>query len=416
MKIAILSDFHLGFSFGPETERDSFENAEEAISRASNSDLIIIAGDIFDSRSPKTQTWAEALKIFSQPLLRECTGVKLVSCTKELKDVSKKALNHLPIVAIHGNHERRSKGEVTPVEALENAGMLIHLHLQTVVFEKDGVKVAIHGMSSVPERYAKDVLERWNPKPLEGCFNILLLHQSIDPYVYSPLEPPTLNLESLPKGFDLIVDGHVHTHALDKCNGTPFCVVGSTTFTQLQKSEADSQKGFVMLEIKEKAKLDFVPLEKCRKFFYEEIEIGEHPRSQIEKKISDIISLQTFEKEPIIRIKILGEEGKITDKELREIEKKFAGKAIIFFSKELESKEVSEKIEFLRNLRDQKLSIEEIGLNILKKNLEELNFKPVFDHEKVFWLLSEGKIEDALNLILGEQKTLDMWKSEKNDN
>jgi DNA repair exonuclease SbcCD nuclease subunit len=410
MKIAILSDFHLGFSFGPETERDSFENVEEALEKALDSDLIIIAGDIFDSRSPKTQTWAEALKIFSKPLLVENKGVKLVSCTKQLKEISKKTLNHLPVIAIHGNHERRSKDEITAVEALENAGMLIHLHLQTIVLEKDGVKIAVHGMSSVPERYAKDVLDAWNPKPLEGCFNILLLHQSIDPYVYSPLEPPTLNLSSLPDGFDLIVDGHVHTHALDKCNSTPFCVVGSTVLTQLQKNEAESKKGFVKVEIKDKLKLDFVPLEGCRKFFYEEVEVGESPRWQIEKKIAEILSSQVFRKEPIIRIKILGKESEVIDRDLREMEKKFSGRAILFFSKELESEEMSEKIEFLRNLREQKLSVEEIGLNILKKNLEELNFEPVFDHEKIFWLLSDGKVEEALNLIVGEQKTLDLWK------
>jgi DNA repair exonuclease SbcCD nuclease subunit len=410
MKIAILSDFHLGFSFGPETERDSFENVEEALEKALDSDLIIIAGDIFDSRSPKTQTWAEALKIFSKPLLVENKGVKLVSCTKQLKEISKKTLNHLPVIAIHGNHERRSKDEITAVEALENAGMLIHLHLQTIVLEKDGVKIAVHGMSSVPERYAKDVLDAWNPKPLEGCFNILLLHQSIDPYVYSPLEPPTLNLSSLPDGFDLIVDGHVHTHALDKCNSTPFCVVGSTVLTQLQKNEAESKKGFVKVEIKDKLKLEFVPLEGCRKFFYEEVEVGESPRWQIEKKIAEILSSQVFRKEPIIRIKILGKESEVIDRDLREMEKKFSGRAILFFSKELESEEMSEKIEFLRNLREQKLSVEEIGLNILKKNLEELNFEPVFDHEKIFWLLSDGKVEEALNLIVGEQKTLDLWK------
>lgn len=410
MKIAILSDFHLGFSFGPETDRDSFENAEEAVEKALDSDLLIIAGDIFDSRSPKTQTWADALKILSKPLLRESTGVKLVSCTKQLKEISKKTLSHLPVVAIHGNHERRSKDETTAVEALENAGMLIHLHLQTIVLEKDGVKVAVHGMSSVPERYAKDVLERWKPKPLEGCFNILLLHQSIDPYVYSPLEPPTLSLSSLPEGFDLIVDGHVHTYALDKCNSTPFCVVGSTVLTQLQKNEAESKKGFAKVEVKDKMKIEFVPLEKCRRFFYEEVEAGESSRWQIERKIDSVLSSEVFKKEPIIRLKIFGKEDEIIDRELREVEKKFSGRAILFFSKELESKEVSEKIEFLRNLRDQKLSIEEIGLNILKKNLEELNFEPVFDHEKIFWLLSEGKVEDALNLIVGEQKTLDLWK------
>jgi len=406
MRIAVLSDFHLGFELNSDTENDSFENAEEAIDKALNSDLIIIAGDIFDSRSPKTQVWAKALHILSKPLLHESTDVKLVSCTKELKKISKKTLSHLPVIAVHGNHERRSKDEITAVEALENAGMLIHLHLHTAIIEKDGVKVAIHGMSSVPERFAKDVLNAWQPKPIEGCFNILVLHQSVQPYVYSNLEPPTINLEDLPRGFDLIIDGHVHTHSVDKIDGTPFVVVGSTMLTQLQRNEAESKKGFVMLDVNKSCKIEFVTLEKCRSFFYEEVRAANNLKAEVEKKVSEILSSQAFAKPPLIRIKLVGKESSVIDRELAEIEKKFAGKAVLIFAKELESEELSEKAELLKSLREQKLSVEEMGLNLLKKNLEELNFSPEFDYEKLFWLLSEGKADTALKVLTGEQTTL----------
>jgi DNA repair exonuclease SbcCD nuclease subunit len=406
MRIAVLSDFHLGFELNSDTENDSFENAEEAIDKALNSDLIIIAGDIFDSRSPKTQVWAKALHILSKPLLHESTDVKLVSCTKELKKISKKTLSHLPVIAVHGNHERRSRDEITAVEALENAGMLIHLHLHTAIIEKDGVKVAIHGMSSVPERFAKDVLNAWQPKPIEGCFNILVLHQSVQPYVYSNLEPPTINLEDLPRGFDLIIDGHVHTHSVDKIDGTPFVVVGSTMLTQLQRNEAENKKGFVMLDVNKSCKIEFVTLEKCRSFFYEEVRAANNLKAEVEKKVSEILSSQAFAKPPLIRIKLVGKESSVIDRELAEIEKKFAGKAVLIFAKELESEELSEKAELLKSLREQKLSVEEMGLNLLKKNLEELNFSPEFDYEKLFWLLSEGKADTALKVLTGEQTTL----------
>lgn len=411
MRIAVLSDLHIGYALNSETEEDCFENAEEAIDKALDSDLIIVAGDIFDSRAPKTQAWAKALHIFSKPLLKESTGVKLVSCTKQLKSISRKTLSHLPVVAVHGNHERRSRGEVTTVEALENAGMLVHLHLQTIILEKDGVKVAVHGMSSVPERFAKDVMEAWKPKPVEGCFNILLLHQSVDPYVYSPLEPPTLDLSNLPAGFDLIIDGHVHVHAVDKSDSTPFLIVGSTIFTQLQKNEAEVKKGFVELEVGGKLKIDFVPLEKCRKFFYEEINLsGQSVRMQVEQRIDEILSTEAFSKPPVIRLKLVGKDSEVVDRDLAEIEKKFSGKAILIFAKELESQEITEKMEFFKNLREQKLSVEEIGLNLLKKILEDLNFSPTFDYEKIFWLLSGGETEKVFKLLTGEQTTLDMLK------
>lgn len=408
MRIAILSDFHFGFAYNSELENDSFENVEEVMEKALNSDLILICGDIFDTRMPKTQTWANALRILTKPLLKPNPGIKLISSTKELKPISQKTLSHLPVIALHGNHERKTKEELNAVQALENAGILIHLHCQTIVFEKDEIRVAIHGMSSVPERYAKDVLYQWNPKPLENCFNILLLHQNIDPYVYSPLELPSLNLSNLPKGFDVIVNGHVHTYTSEKIGSINFIIPGSTVVVQFQPSEAEIEKGFVVLDVEKELKIDFVPLEKNRKFFYEKIELTNNlpAREQIEKKLNEIIYSKNFLKPPIVRMKIVGKETEVLDQELRSIERKYSGKAILLFSKELESPEITEKIEFLRNLREQKLSIEEIGLNLFKKNLEELQFGMMFDYEDIFKLLSEGEAEKAFNILTGEQKTL----------
>jgi len=407
MKISILSDFHFGFAYNSEMENDSFDNAEEAMEKVLDSDLILIGGDIFDTRLPKTQTWANAIKVLAKPLLKENTGVKLVECTKHLKEISRKTLNHLPVIALHGNHERRAKTEINPVEVLENAGILIHLHCQTIIFEKNGVKVAIHGMSNVSERFAYDVLNQWNPKPLPDCVNILLLHQSIDPYVYSPLEPPTLNLSNLPKGFDLIIDGHIHTQIQQKLNGTKFIIPGSLAITQFQKNEAETEKSFVKLDIDKEIKSEFIPLEKNRKFFYEEIKLEEKSvRDQIEGKISDIVYTRNLSKPPVIRLKIAGKETELLDQELRDIERKYSGKAILVFVKELESPEMTEKIEFMKNLREQKLSTEEIGLNLLKKNLEELQFESTFDYEDMFRMLTESEVDSAFTILTGEQKTL----------
>ncbi|MEM7818707.1 MAG: DNA repair exonuclease [Candidatus Aenigmatarchaeota archaeon] len=406
MKIAVLSDFHFGFAYNSELENDSFENAEEAIEKALDCDLILIAGDIFDTRIPRPDTWARAMKILTKPLLKESSGLKLITSSKELKDISKRTLSHLPIVAIHGTHERKGKDEINAVEVLENAGILIHLHKHTIVFEKEGKKVAIHGMSGVPERFAKEVLNLWNPKPLENCFNILLLHQNISPYVYSLLEPPSLSVSNLPKGFDVIIDGHVHSSAQEKVNNTLLLFPGSTIVTQYEKNEALSEKGFFKIEIDEKIKVTFEKLEKIRKFFYEEINLEGGGREKIESLIKKILD-KNFLKKPLIRIKVIGKETEISDQELREIEKKFSEKAVIILVKELETKEVERKIEFLRDLREQRLSVEEIGLNILRKNLEELGFSFTYDFEKFFSILSEGEIEKAFNILIGEQLTLE---------
>lgn len=408
MKIAILSDFHFGFAYNSRLENDSFDQAEEAMEKALDSDLILIGGDIFDIRAPKTQIWGRATKILSKPLLKENTGIKLVESTKELKEISYITLDHIPVVALHGNHERLARGELNAIEALENAGILIHLHCNTIVFEKDGIKIAVHGMSSVPERFARDILHQWNPQPIPSCFNILFLHQNIDPYVYSSLEQPSLNLSNLPKGFDLIVNGHVHIATKEKINDTTLIIPGSTVITQFHPSEANIERKIVKLDISSEVKIEFFPLENSRKFYYEEIKLDDKipVRDQIEKKLNDILYTKVFSKPPVVRLKIIGKETDAINKDLRLMERRYGEKAILMFAKELESPEITEKIEFLRNLREQKLSIEEIGLNVLKKNLDELNFEPVFDYNSLFGLLIENEVERAFNILTGEQKTL----------
>ena len=405
MKISILSDLHFGFAHNSELESDSFENAEEAIEKALESDLILIAGDIFDSRLPKTNTWAKAIRILVKPLLKENSGIKLVSCTKELKEISKRTLRHIPVVALHGTHERRGKDEINVIETLENAGILIHLHCQTIVFEKDGVRVAVHGMSGVPERYAKDVMYEWGPLPLTDSFNIFMLHQSIDPFIYSPLEPPSITTSNLPKGFDIIVDGHLHSSGKEKIGDTLLIFPGSTVVTQLEKKEAEAKKGFFQVDIDKEIKVNFVSLENNRKFFYEEVKVEGSSREQIEKAILNILN-KDFGKPPIIKLKIIGKEAEVLEQDLKDLENKYSDKACIIFTKELETPEIVQKIEFLRNLREQKLSVEEIGVHVLKKNLDILDFEPAFDYEQMFELLSENNVEKVFNILIGEQKTL----------
>ena len=255
----------------------------------------------------------------------------------------------------------------------------------------------------------RDMLEDWNPKPKENCFNILLLHQNIKPYVYSFLEEPTLEVTKLPKGFDLIVDGHVHTYEKQKIGSSIFLIPGSTLITQFQPSEAENPKGVIKVEIKKDSfEVKFEELE-TRKFFYEEVE-GEGLREKIVSKIEEILKVE-HKLKPIIRIKVRGKEREILDRELQEIERNYRERAILTFSKEVVSEEVRRKIELLRNLREQKKSIVEMGMEILKENLKELGFKNSFDFESIFKLLEEKEVEKALNIILGEQRTLSSWVS-----
>jgi DNA repair exonuclease SbcCD nuclease subunit len=419
LKIALLSDFHFGHGYNSEIEDDSFSAVEEALDKAMDCDIILILGDIFDSRLPKTAIWSKALHVLSKPLLKLNPGIKFVSTTKDLKEISRRSLNHIPVIALHGNHERRGKDEANTLTALENAGLLVHLHLDSIVFEKDGRKVAFFGMSSVPERFAKETLDTWNPQPMPGCTNVLLLHQSIDPYVFSPLEPPSLTISNLPKDFDMILNGHIHTPVQEKIGSTTFVITGSTMTTQLERAESGVSKYLWKIyldsgtksETKNEMKIEAIPLEKNRKFFYEEVYVDSaSARQAAEEKILSILNRANAAgssgKKPIIKLKIIGKESDVVSQDLQELEKKYAQQAILIFTKELETPEITKKIEFLRNIREQKLSVEEVGLSLLKKNLVDLNFATVFDYEQAFGLLTEGGIDVLLNIMTGEQRTL----------
>jgi len=414
MKIAVISDLHFGYAYGTELETDSFENAEEAMKKAlSIADLILLPGDVFDSRLPKTSVWARAIRILTMPLMAEHSGVEFVSSTKQLKKISARTLQHVPLIAIHGTHERRGS-DTNAIHALENAGVLIHLHCETIVFEKDGVRVAIHGMSGVPDRYARRVLKEWNPQPLPGCVNILMLHQSIDPFIYSPLGTVSIRLEDLPKGFDLIIDGHLHGAGREVVAGTPLIFPGSTVITQLEKHEAQTEKGFYDIDIEmdaggnKKIDFNFYALQSNRKFFFEDVETAGGLKVNVEKKLNELLAKE-FTKRPIVKLKIKGLESDLIEQELKSIEQKYGSRTILRFVKELESPEIAEKVEFLRNLREQKMSAEEIGLSLMHKNLEELNFAAQFDSEKIFRMLTEGATDNAFAILTGEQKTLESF-------
>lgn len=408
VKISVLADCHLGSGYGSSLENDPFENLEEAIEKSEDCDLILIAGDLFDSRSPRTTVWAKAISILTRPLLKK-SGVNVLSSTKKLSKIHERTLGATPVVCLHGNHDRRMRDETNAVQGLDSAGILVHLHKENIVFEKDGVKVAVHGMSSVPERYAKGALSDWAPRPVENTFNILMIHQNVAPYVYSPLEPPSLSLGDMPRGFDMILDGHVHIRAKDKVDGSIFMILGSTVITQFDKRESELQKGFhkITFEQGKGPDIQFVPLENSRKFFYREVKVGspDAMRRDVDKMLADIDAMR-LEKKPVVKIKIFSSDTKVIDQDIAALQRKYSGKMVLSLVKQLESAEMTEKMEFMRNLREQKLSVDEIGLNLLKKNLEEGGFQSGIGYGQIFRLLTEGDPDKAVGILTGDQKTL----------
>lgn len=385
-KIAVISDTHFGFAAGTEREGDCYDAAEEAFSKAKDADIILLPGDIFDSRTPKPEAWGRAMRILEKPHLEQYRGVLLEKVYGKTH-VSPTALKGIPVVAIHGTHDRRGKHLLNPVQGLE-AGFLVHLHLSTIVLDVRGERVAIHGMGGVPESYAKEVLEKWDPKPEKNAYNIFVLHQSIEPFIYSPLEPPSLKLEDMPEGFDLYVCGHVHASVKTEVHGKPFIIPGSTITTQANKAESKKPKGFFFVNTKDG--IEFAEIS-SRKVFHEDIEFKGEGKEEARKKISDALEKITsleLEKKPIVRIRLEG----------------YLQKGVA--SRDLGIRSLTENLQIIASVGDnvrhkdekkverKKESIEETGMKILHDECRKRLLS--FDEKELFDALLDDEPEEAV--------------------
>ncbi len=402
MKLAVIGDTHLGTKWGTPREGDSFDQAEEALRRAveEGADLILLLGDLFDTRSPRPEVWARAMRIFTLPRMGRGRMRLVEVLGKEEGEISPLSLQGVPVVALHGNHESRTEGLKNPVEVLEAAGMLIHLHRESVVFEGPGGRVAVHGMSHVPERYSKGFLQTWDPRPVRDAFNVLMLHQSLGRYVFSAEETAGLSPEELPRGFDLYLCGHVHYRAESTAWGRPLLFPGSTERTQLLPVEASSRKGFYLVEGE---RYRFVELETPRDFFYEEVDAEGGEVSSLERRVRERVeALLSGERKnrgklPLIRLKLKGKLGKGRKGDLDDISlvEEFSGRALLVVSKEdLSSPQEEARREVLERLRDVR-SLEEMTLRLLEKQLAELGYSYGLEAGSLCTLMMEGKEEEV---------------------
>ena len=399
MKIAILADFHLGYAKFLE---DSFEQAGDAFSQACKAaDLVVILGDIFDTRTPKQEILARSFKLFRVAFEKKWDA-RVVSY--DSRD-GRKNYAEVPVVAIHGTHERRTKELVNPVELLEKAGFVVNAHSATAVFEKDGERVAFQGMGGVPEEYAKSAIEALSLKPVEGAFNIFLFHQSMREFIPGG---GLMGMEDLPKGFDLYLCGHMHTKMIEKLDGGALLLIpGSTVITQMRKEDMEG-KGFFIFDT-EKREAAFHRIQ-TRPFLYDELEFKDAGVEEISRKTRSSIERLLKDKEgekPVIKIKLKGTVAKglsPSNLDTRSFVREFEGRAIVEVDKDLESESLKDKIEKLRNLREGKMSVKDMGIEILKDKLKQYGFKSNVDAESLYALLSEegkGSPDKALKRILG---------------
>ncbi|MDP7080885.1 MAG: metallophosphoesterase [Candidatus Undinarchaeales archaeon] len=413
-RVGVFSDTHFGYDFGGPRGEDPFVQAAEALDLliGDKCGLVLHAGDLFDRPVPKPDVLGGAMRLFSRAVLaRRKRPVKLIEVVgKDRDDVTEEiALAGVPIIAIHGTHERRPKGQLNPIQLMEKAGFVIALHCQSVLLDVGGVLVGVHGMGGVPERFARDVLRKWDPRSFDGAVNMLLLHQNLSPYLYTGDEPG-LEGEDLPKGFDLVVNGHIHWEVQDELpRGGRLLCPGSTVLTQLRATERDIPKAAFAVEMTKKKGMGEVrrlPLATPRPFILETVKVkGAGPAQvvrAVHKALAKALKDVKGDRMPLVRVKLEGtlKDG-ITprDVQLGETMEAFADRALVKVDKKLTGADM-ERSKAHRAVKRKAATLDELARDVLRTRAKEMGVK--LDADAVFDRLLANDVEGIIALVEGE--------------
>lgn len=397
MKVAIVSDLHLGY------ERfydDAYNQALQALTKASElADVIIIPGDIFDFRSPKPDVIAQGLNLFRN-LKDKKWQARITKYTGPGK-----IFTDIPVIAIPGTHERRAQGSENAVELLNLAGFLANGSEATIEISSGGEKIYVTSLGGVSEERVKETLEQCAFKPVDGKFNIFMLHQSI--YELLPFSDDFIHYDDLPKNFDLYVSGHIHNKVESKVHNKPFLIPGSTVLTQLKDGEQNS-KGFFIFDTISKS-YEFHEIN-SRKFILERIDLSGKDSEQVKREVIEKLANDTKSKvhnKPIIRIVLEGKSNESTKQisiDINEIIKK-EDNAIVELSRgNVENYAMEADIESLRSKSLENLSIKDYGMALFLERLKDNDYKLGVSASDLFEMLTsetnkEKAIKNALDFI-----------------
>ena len=383
MRLAVIGDTHLGYKYGTERGEDAFRNAADAFKKAEsyNPDYIVLLGDIFDHRVEKPEVLSKAMALF-------------------------KSLHSAPIT-IYGTHETRHKDAINPVQLLAQTGLVKLLHKNSIVLEKNGQRVAISGLSGVHDSFAKEELQQWNPQAVPGAFNIMLLHQTFREDI--PMLKNILSYSDLPK-FNLYLLGHIHDARERSIGGAPVLYPGSTVRTQLGKNTA-AKLGFYILDIENNqlVKKEYVALDAPRDFIHIIHDIGDASPAEIIGTLVGKIEATGLQNKPLIKIKLIGKLKtgfSPSDLQLSSVLKRFKEACFLKIDKtSLESEQAKERLKFLADLGQKQESIENLGVELLCRNLKSSQLdKPKV--AELFSRLSEGDLEAAEALLSIKDKSI----------
>jgi DNA repair exonuclease SbcCD nuclease subunit len=407
MKIAIISDWHLGYKWGSDLQTDSYSQLEQAFEQISNKDvdLVLCSGDLFDKKDPSPDEIYECIKILKNVKLEN--KIDLENNKEKLK---------IPMISIIGNHEYRGQDYKSVVHLLEIFGFLKFIHLSSINIEDPkGKDIEVFGMSGIPDKYALDVLKKWNPIANINKYSILLLHQTIKEYIPVDNEMiASISISNLPKNFELIINGHIHYSSIEQINNSQTLLLpGSTIFTQNKKIESKKPKGIYYLNTITN-NLEFEEIKNARSVFYIDLKINEEDTEEIENKIHTNIKQiigkikekeKEISKKPIVRLRLKGKlkKGSFSKNlKLNNIIKNYEDSIYLNIVNNIEETKLKESIQKLKELQMQNKDLESLSKELFNKQIKKTNISDDFDYNRIFDILDKKDYLKKIKEIIYE--------------
>ena len=291
MNILHVSDTHLGYAAYRKAnkeginqrELDVYDSFKKFVDYAikDQPDLIIHAGDLFDSVRPNNRAITFTLKQF----------VKLSE-------------NNIPVIIISGNHEHpklKETGHIFSIfDHIKNIYPVYKEKYEKIDLAINGKEISIH---AIPQNNSKKDFEKElkKLKPNKNSdFNIFISHGSVtgvQEFTMNEFNELIIPARVLSRDFDYIALGHFHKYSKLAENAFYSGSIERLTFT-----EANEKKGFIRIDLsKNNLKTEFVEIETREMIDSEPIKCSELKIDQIMKKIKKQIK-KIDPKEKTVRI------------------------------------------------------------------------------------------------------------------
>jgi DNA repair exonuclease SbcCD nuclease subunit len=293
MKILHVADTHLGYSAYRKVteeginqrEMDNYNAFKQFIDYAikSKPDLVLHAGDLFDSVRPNNR-----------------------AITFAIRQILRLSKQGIPIVIIDGNHEHpklKETGHIFSIfDHIDNVHPIYNAKYETLTFTMNKESITIHALpqTSSKEEY-KDNLDEISPDS-SSDYNIFITHGSvkgIKEFTMNEFNELIIPSRYLNSDFNYIALGHYHKYTELSKNAY---YAGSTE--ALTFADAGNQKGYIELElIDKKLRHNFIHLKNRKMVDSNPIKCKDLALDEIMGKIKGLIT-EIKPKDKVFRIKL----------------------------------------------------------------------------------------------------------------